>query len=314
MTLNKKTPLVSVGLPVFNGEQYLAEAIQSILSQTLQDFELIISDNASTDSTPEIIARYAASDSRVRISRNETNIGVAKNFNRVFELSRGKYFRWAAYDDIMLPQFLERCVDGLEADPSLVAFHTGVVRVNEHGNEISRDAHCSIICSENPAKRFRAVIHKSEYPIWAVMRSDAIRKTSLHQCYPSSEVEFLADLVLLGRFAQSPEYLFKLRVHPDCYSIRPRTAAEHWSWWGQERLRSQYLLPWIGFTRQAKLVVRSNIGLFTKFRCLGSLASAVLEFVLSVGRRVLRRLKNGITGHGFAVEPQTQVRRTGPVV
>src|SRR5688572_10868700 len=101
----EKNPRVSIGLPVYNGENYLAEAIDSILAQTFEDFELIISDNASTDRTQEICEAYAAKDGRIRYYRSEVNKGSAWNFNRVFELARGEYFKWAAHDDYIAPEY-----------------------------------------------------------------------------------------------------------------------------------------------------------------------------------------------------------------
>ena len=107
-------PAVSVGLPVYNGERYLAEAIESVLRQTFADFELVISDNASTDRTAEICRSFARADGRVRYHRNEANLGALPNFNRVFDLGRGRYFKWAAHDDVLRPELLRRCVDVLE--------------------------------------------------------------------------------------------------------------------------------------------------------------------------------------------------------
>ena len=102
MTLHQ--PRVSIGLPVYNGERYLPQALDAILSQTFEDFELIISDNASTDSTQDICKSYAANDARVKYFRNSSNIGISRNFNRVFELSSGgEYFKWCAHDDLMAP-------------------------------------------------------------------------------------------------------------------------------------------------------------------------------------------------------------------
>ena len=90
---------VSVALPVYNGERYLRIAIEAILTQTYQDFEFIISDNASTDSTEQICREYAAIDKRICYHRNEKNIGAPRNFNRAFELSHGEYLKWATCDD-----------------------------------------------------------------------------------------------------------------------------------------------------------------------------------------------------------------------
>src|SRR3954471_8256298 len=104
-------PLLSIGLSVYNGEPFIREALDSLLSQTFRDFELIVSDNASTDGTSEICEAYAARDSRVRYYRNEKNMGAGWNTRRVFSLARGQYFKWAACDDICAPEFLERCID-----------------------------------------------------------------------------------------------------------------------------------------------------------------------------------------------------------
>ena len=96
-------PRVSIGLPVYNGDNYLAETLDSILAQTFTDFELIISDNGSTDRTEAICRRYAAQDHRVRYVRNPSNLGAARNYKRAFELARGEYFKWNGHDDPLAP-------------------------------------------------------------------------------------------------------------------------------------------------------------------------------------------------------------------
>src|SRR5262245_62697893 len=98
--------LVSIGLPVFNGAQFLTEAIESILGQSYRNIELVLSDNASTDATPEICARSVTRDRRVRYSRLPENIGGLPNFNRVFSLATGKYFMWASHDDLLMPSYV----------------------------------------------------------------------------------------------------------------------------------------------------------------------------------------------------------------
>ncbi|MBD2214537.1 glycosyltransferase family 2 protein [Nostoc linckia FACHB-104] len=97
---------LSIGLPVYNGKKFIRESIDCILNQTFQDFELIISDNASTDNTEKICREYAAKDNRIRYYRNAKNIGCARNFHRAFELSTGEYFKWVAYDDLHAPEYL----------------------------------------------------------------------------------------------------------------------------------------------------------------------------------------------------------------
>src|ERR1043165_9639676 len=110
---------VSIGLPVYNGANYLAESIDSILQQTYSDFELIISDNASTDATEELCRSYAARDGRVRYFRQKQNLGCALNSNFVFRQSTGEYFKWISHDDLHAPRFVERCVEVPDRDPSV---------------------------------------------------------------------------------------------------------------------------------------------------------------------------------------------------
>src|SRR5262245_56159334 len=114
-------PRVSVGLPVFNGKNYVRQSIESILAQTYEDFEFIISDNASTDSTADICREYAARDRRVRYVRQHVNCGLSRNANFVFEQSASEYFKWVSHDDIHAPIFLQRCVEALDQNRSAVA-------------------------------------------------------------------------------------------------------------------------------------------------------------------------------------------------
>ena len=126
-------PRVSIGLPVYNGDRYLEDAIRSILAQSYTDFELIISDNGSADRTREICEGYARQDARIRYTRSPRNRGAAWNFRRVFELARGELFKWAAHDDILAPDFLGSCIAELDADATLVACHSGTRRIDEFG-------------------------------------------------------------------------------------------------------------------------------------------------------------------------------------
>src|SRR6201997_3215495 len=129
-------PLVSVGLFVYNGERYIEETLDSILSQTFTDFELIISDNASTDRTGEIAQAYAKCDHRIRYYRSEKNMGAGWNARRVYELATGKYFKWAAVDDLLEPDLLQRCVEILESDPGCVVAYARTKEVDVNGTFI----------------------------------------------------------------------------------------------------------------------------------------------------------------------------------
>ena len=106
-------PRVSIALPVYNGERYLEQSIRSVLAQTFTDFELIVSDNASTDRTIEIVERFAAIDPRVVLLRNDENRGAAWNYNNAFEHATGEFFRWHARDDWFEPDLIESLVEAL---------------------------------------------------------------------------------------------------------------------------------------------------------------------------------------------------------
>jgi hypothetical protein len=136
--LMDSTPLLSIGLFVYNGERFLEETLDSILSQTFTDFELIISDNASTDRTAEISQAYARADSRISYYRNEKNMGAGWNLRRVYELATGKYFKWAAADDLLEPEFLRRCVEALESDPGCVVAYARTKEIDANGTFIKQ--------------------------------------------------------------------------------------------------------------------------------------------------------------------------------
>ena len=114
-----RRPLVTVGLTCYKAERWIGECLDSLLAQTLQDIEIVISDNASPDGTYELCRRYAARDPRIRVFRNDHNVGIAGNMNRVFELARGDFFCWASANDWYAPAFLEKCVGRMQRDPEL---------------------------------------------------------------------------------------------------------------------------------------------------------------------------------------------------
>jgi glycosyltransferase involved in cell wall biosynthesis len=222
--LSGNTPHVSIGMPVFNGEKYLKEALDSILAQTYRDFELIISDNASTDRTEQICRKYATEDSRIRYYRNERNIGCPKNFNRVFELSSGELFKWAAYDDVHAPEFLRKCVSVLDKDPSVVLCHSRTGRIDERGRFLGNYDQRTLwrICSWKPHERFGDLISIS-YPkgmVYGVGRATSYRKTPLLESYIGADRNLMAEIGLMGRIIEIPEYLFFRRDHPEAYTVK----------------------------------------------------------------------------------------------
>ena len=210
------SPLVSVGLFVYNGERFIEEALLSILNQTLTDFELIISDNASTDRTGEIVQAYAKRDDRIRYYRNEKNIGAGWNARRVYELATGKYFRWATADDLLEPDLLRRCVEILENSPDCVVAHTRTKEVDEQGNFIKNYVQPMRTDYDDPVARFREMLLTGGdmcYQIYGVMRMSALRQIPPQGIYVNADGVLLVRMSLLGRFYEVPEYLFINRKH-----------------------------------------------------------------------------------------------------
>jgi glycosyltransferase involved in cell wall biosynthesis len=209
------TPLVSVGLFVYNGERFIEESLRSILNQTFSDFELIISDNASTDRTGEIAKAYANREKRIRYYRSEKNMGAGWNARRVYELARGKYFKWAAVDDLIEPDLLWRCVEVLENDPSCVVAYARTKEVNENGTFIKNYVMPVKADSPDPVARFREMLLVPSwcYQIYGLMRMSALRQIPPQGIYANGDGILLARMSLLGRFYEIPEHLFISRHH-----------------------------------------------------------------------------------------------------
>ncbi|HYB40791.1 MAG TPA: glycosyltransferase family A protein, partial [Candidatus Methylomirabilis sp.] len=153
-----RPPRVSVGVPVFNGDRFLRAALDSILGQTFQDYEIIISDNASEDGTEEICRDYATRDPRVRYSRLSTNLGANPNFNRVVELSRGTYFKLANADDLCNPDLLARCVAVLDGQREVVLCYGQTTLIGEDGVVLGDYNDNLDLPFESAGQRFRAVV------------------------------------------------------------------------------------------------------------------------------------------------------------
>ena len=139
----EQQPLVSIGIPVYNGERSIKQALDALRAQTYDNLELVISDNASTDSTGKICREYAAKDRRIKYFRNPVNVGVYENFRRVVTLATGEYFMWAAADDLKPPTAVEHCVQAILRNERAVTAH-GIVLIRtadgkesaEYPNEI----------------------------------------------------------------------------------------------------------------------------------------------------------------------------------
>ena len=239
------TPRVSIGMPVYNAQRYLREALDSLLAQTMGDFEVVMSDNASTDATAEICHEYAARDARFRYHRNPANLGVVANFNRVFELSTGRYFKWAAYDDLHAPAYLERCAAVLDAEPGVAVCHSLTRSIDDDGLDRGEFAATFRLDAPRASERFRRMIWTDAFPpIWGLMRTADVRRTTCMEPYMGSDRNFMAEMVLMGGVAYVPEFLFLLREHAGSYTASVKDYYQRLSWYAPgKRIPSWMQVP-----------------------------------------------------------------------
>ena len=234
MSVVSPRPLVGIGMPVYNGERYVGEAIDSILRQSLADLELVVCDNASTDSTGEICRSFAVADPRVRYCRNDVNLGAHPNFNRAFELSRGKYFKWAAHDDVLQPGFLRRCVDALEAAPDAAVCESAIDYIDESGESLGIHAH-HVPGSElgDSATRFAALVLRPHdcYGMMGVLRRSLVESAMPLASFHGADRALLARIALAGRFISVPEALLQVRDHAGRYSRAQKSLRDRAAWY-----------------------------------------------------------------------------------
>jgi glycosyltransferase involved in cell wall biosynthesis len=204
-------PLVNIGMPVYNAEKFICQALDSLLKQDYENFELIISDNHSIDSTQEICLDYMAKDKRIRYFRNEMNVGAIKNFNKVFELSQGEYFMWHAHDDYREPNYISSCLKMMEKNPNVILCCSDAL-LDENGGHRRLQENFSTL-GMPPNRRFRKILwNNSCASIYGIIRSHVLRKTGLLKNVFGPDNLLLAELSLMGEFFQLPLVLFKMSV------------------------------------------------------------------------------------------------------
>jgi glycosyltransferase involved in cell wall biosynthesis len=204
------SPSLTIGMPIYNAERFLAKTLDSFLRQTFTDFELLISDNASTDGSEEICREYVLRDPRIRYFRNEKNMGAGWNFRYVYSMADGKYYKPAAHDDFIEPAFLEECIAALEADPRLVLAHTRTKTVSPTGAPVECYNPPLRFDSPDPLVRWQDLLLKDHmcFEIFGVFRLDALRQCPPQGSYVNSDGVLLAQVALLGRFWESDKVLF----------------------------------------------------------------------------------------------------------
>jgi glycosyltransferase involved in cell wall biosynthesis len=279
---------LSIGLPVFNGQRFLAAAIQSVLDSSYDDFELIVSDNSSTDGTERIAREFAERDARIRYVRNPVNIGPAPNFNQAFRLARGEFFKWLAYDDLCGPDLLSRCIDVLDRDPTTILCSARYVEIDQDGRPLGQQPYTLDLTSPVPHVRLGELMGTSRgHPIlFGVIRSSTLRRTHLLASYHGSDRALLAELALHGRFRELPEVLWSSRDHPD-RSPYVRTSTAGW-----DPRRRRRMPPHLASTvHLARILATAPVSPAERVRCTITLATRLArratELVPALGRELL---------------------------
>jgi glycosyltransferase involved in cell wall biosynthesis len=301
---------VAIGIPVYNGADYLAAAIDSILAQSYGDFDLLISDNASTDGTEEICRDYARQDGRIRYVRQPRNLGAAANFNVLVPMSESPYFKWAAHDDVLAPGFLAACVEALDRDPTVVLASPASTLIDEAGMPLPFSAECGgmvdaagvcwpILPEKNPGLtvrdptvRFEAVMLNMAMcvEIFGLIRRSALLRTSLQGRFGGADKVLLAQLSLLGPYWLGQETLFLRRCHAQQFSAAA-SGAYRAAWFSGHRdsiltQQVKLLLAYCRAVHMTELTARQ------RYACL----QAIARRAISRGRQ-WRRLTGALVGN-----------------
>lgn len=296
-------PLVTIGMPVRNGEPHLSRAVDSLLAQSVGDFELILADNASADGTGEICRKYEALDPRVSYVRRDRNIGAARNFNDLVLRARGRYFKWAAHDDWIEPEFLASCVDLLEHTPDAVLCWTGTVFVDASGEVLAeqrlRGDPTTLTPSVPVTERVRCALHiHPGPPLFGVIRRRVLEDTGLIRPLVGGDRVLVTELSLRGGFGWIPRPLMFYTDYPEV-----RTGYYSGDWWDP---LSPTHHPVTAFVLQARecsrAVLATEVGPATKASLIGCVAR---KYAVRVVKRVGWEIRSA--GSGRATQDRHRV-------
>jgi glycosyltransferase involved in cell wall biosynthesis len=229
-------------MPVYNGEKYLPDALDSVRGQDEADIEIVISDNASTDATEEICRAAAAEDPRIRYVRQPENRGGRWNFDHVLDLATAPYFTWAAADDIRRPAFVRRCLETFaDADPATVSVHSRT-QIIDAGGVVTEDLNdADLACDEpTPHERMAHFLRaQAAHLFYGLHRTDALRRTRGIRPTVGNDLVILTELACQGPFALVPEQLFLQRRHPEQFSAQGQAQVR----WHAPRASVRFAFP-----------------------------------------------------------------------
>lgn len=255
-------PKVSIAIPAYNCERYIAQSIESLLGQTYGDFEMVISDNASTDGTEDVCRRYERQDRRVRYVRRSENIGGPGNFRHVFSLCSGQYHKWSTADDYWHPQFLEEAVAVLDREPEVVLVYPHTRLIDAEGDPLEDYADNLELDEATPRDRVRSLYRKIGlcHAHLGLSRRDAMQKTGLIASHLASDVDYLAEMAALGRFRLLPDIRFYRRYHETSSSWARSDMNHQQAYYAPQAKKPRGAETWRRFGYRLRMVARAPIG------------------------------------------------------
>jgi glycosyltransferase involved in cell wall biosynthesis len=327
------SPRVTIGIPVYNGQKYIRFTLDSLVAQTFGDLEIIVTDNCSTDSTPQIVQEFAARDPRVKYIRNEVNLGPARNYNISVAAASGEYFKWNPHDDVCAPTFIEKCVDVLDRDKSVVLAYPRTNVIDSDGKVSYPYEYELELGDPQPHVRFGRIVnvnHKihGAHELYGLTRTAELRKTPGFCTHVRGDSVLIARLLLLGRFHRIEEHLFYNRDHTDRSSkyiqkrnVRkgsrlsryigcgPLPAAE---WW-DPKLKGKIVFPeWRVLREYIRAVQETELSVADRLACYRTLSAFALRHTPKMGRDVViatEQLVNLMLG----IADETEGKRRGLV-
>ena len=281
LSQNRFWQLVSIGMPVYNEEMFLEESLKSLLAQDYENIEIIISDNASTDRTEQICKKYKSKNDNISYHRFEKNCGVTRNFIKVLDLAKGRYFMWASGHDMWSENLISECVKLLEKHTSAVIAFGCLKWVGRWGNTIERFSGWTDTRGMDPTARYFSVFWGNVHPILGLIRTESLKKTRTLSI-PGSDLIQLTELVLLGDFVHATAAFCLRRELRGHETFTQRMKRYKGSNSGLASSTPEKLFPLIKLPIElVKSILRSKILLSEKFGIICALLPALIVKYIS---------------------------------
>ncbi|EIT84620.1 glycosyl transferase family protein [Fictibacillus macauensis ZFHKF-1] len=208
------TTKITIGLPIYNGEKYLSEALDSLLAQSYQDYIIVIYDNGSNDATEEICRAYAQQDDRISYVRHERNRGTVVNFNELVYQTTTEYFMWAACDDLWSPNYIEKCLAQLEKHPTAVMCQSDIQYMDKDGHITSVTSHFMDTTDLTVMERMEECLRFRSWIIYGLYRTEQLKKTRILTEIYGADIVLGVEVLLLGDVVKAEEVYLSYRVQP----------------------------------------------------------------------------------------------------